>query len=178
MHACGNLSTDVLPCLQELADYPTGCSDDNFQATLPPDSKLSMLLHSCLYSPQATADSKQRAVELTSACAMADSGAYRLLLSGLENTMWTGQSTSVQRTAAAGTVLICPNKSWSQYTCKHVGMQLHAAPACSSLRWCYLLNCRAYKLLQPLTPTPLYSYCQWCCQVGYVKCACCSMLLF
>lgn len=69
---------------------------------LPQGSKLSSLLGDCMKAQHATDTSKQAATRLASACAMAEPSAYSLLLPWLERMMWTGHSSSMQMTAAAG----------------------------------------------------------------------------
>lgn len=74
----------------------------SMHSNLPSGSKLSSLLGDCLKAQHATDTSKQAATRLASTCAMADASTYSLLLPWLESMMWTGQSSCMQLTAAAG----------------------------------------------------------------------------
>lgn len=82
--------------------FATGCTDGVIHRQLPPGSKLSVLMDSCLNSQHATADSKFKAAHLLSACALADSVTYKMLLPLLEKLMWIDNSISIKMTAAAG----------------------------------------------------------------------------
>ena len=55
-----------------------------------------------LMSQHATVASKQAAIRLASACAMADASTYKMLLPWLEEMMWRGQKSRTQTLAAAG----------------------------------------------------------------------------
>ncbi len=62
-----------------------------------------MLMETCYKSVHATSASQQKAVQLMSACAVADAGLYIMLLPELEQIMWGGHHPGSQVAAAAGT---------------------------------------------------------------------------
>ncbi len=61
-----------------------------------------MLMDTCYKSVHATPASQQKAVQLMSACAVADAGLYIMLLPELEQIMWRGHHPGSQVAAAAG----------------------------------------------------------------------------
>ena len=61
-----------------------------------------MLMDTCYKSVHATPASQQKAVQLMSACAVADAGLYIMLLPELEQIMWGRHHPGSQLAAAAG----------------------------------------------------------------------------
>ncbi|DBA87447.1 TPA: hypothetical protein ACH3X1_004486 [Trebouxia sp. C0004] len=85
-----------------LAKELTGSKWESYPQSLPPGSKLAMLMDTCYKSGHATPASQQRAVQLMSACAVADAGLFIMLLPELEQIMWGGHYPGSQVAAAAG----------------------------------------------------------------------------
>jgi len=79
-----------------------GSQSDCYPQSLPPGSKLTMLMDTCYKSVHATPASQLKAVQLMSACAVADAGLYIMLLPELEQIMWRGHHPGSQVAAAAG----------------------------------------------------------------------------
>ena len=61
-----------------------------------------MLMDTCYKPVHATPASQQKAVQLMSACAVADAGLYVMLLPQLEQVMWGRHHPGSQLAAAAG----------------------------------------------------------------------------
>ena len=82
-------------------------------SALPHDSKLHDLMQNCFYSIHATAESRQKAVRLMSACALAHPSIYILLMPTLQRIMWAEKSPELQLPAAAGITAYCKHFAWT-----------------------------------------------------------------
>ncbi len=89
-----------------------GCTGSSTHVNLPPGSKLASLLGDCLKAQHATDTSNEAATRFVGACAMADASVYSLVLPWLESMMWTGQSSGLKMTAAAGKFVLEGRCCW------------------------------------------------------------------